>query len=348
MNQNTFAISGRIIDGQTKQGIPGLRIEAWDKDLIFNDLVGSVETDRQGRFSMSFTTDYFSEIFFDRRPDIFFKVFHGEKEIRPINAPFIPNMQPGEREITIEVDLSSVEEPKEFLVKGTVKDEAGSPESGLLVRAADIDLRREEPLGETTTDSNGYYEITYTPEQFARAEKKSADLVVRVFDAQGEILAHSSIRYNANPTEEIDLVLGSGIIHEPSEYEKLIRELLPLLNGLGFAELEESDEHHDISFLSSETGLDAQRIGALAEAHRFEDYARDKIGETTADPFALTAPVFYGLFREGMPTEIHALLSQSQELIQRALLKAISANIVPSEIEEKIDIILDQLKSLVP
>ena len=41
MTQQTFQINGCIIDRNTKKGIPDLQIEAWDKDLIFNDLVGN-------------------------------------------------------------------------------------------------------------------------------------------------------------------------------------------------------------------------------------------------------------------------------------------------------------------
>ena len=40
MTHKTFRITGRVID-QTGQGVEGLRIEAWDKDLFFDDLVGT-------------------------------------------------------------------------------------------------------------------------------------------------------------------------------------------------------------------------------------------------------------------------------------------------------------------
>ena len=33
-------IKGKVISGRTKEGIKGLRVEAWDKELLVSDLVG--------------------------------------------------------------------------------------------------------------------------------------------------------------------------------------------------------------------------------------------------------------------------------------------------------------------
>ncbi len=51
----TFRISGRVIDATTGLRIKGLRVEAWDKDLIFGALVGTSQID----FLISFSIDLF-------------------------------------------------------------------------------------------------------------------------------------------------------------------------------------------------------------------------------------------------------------------------------------------------
>lgn len=70
-------------------------------------------------------------------------------------------------------------------VLGVARHPNGRPGAGLTVRAFDRDLRREQPLGEARTDEQGFYQIIYSPEQFARAEKATADLVVRSASADG-------------------------------------------------------------------------------------------------------------------------------------------------------------------
>lgn len=55
-----FRITGRVIS-QDGQGISDLNVEARDKDLVFNDLVGSAITDENGRFQVAFDQSYFKE-----------------------------------------------------------------------------------------------------------------------------------------------------------------------------------------------------------------------------------------------------------------------------------------------
>src|SRR5258707_7996848 len=100
-----YLILGRVISRVSQQGIPNLRVEAWDKDLIVDDLVASAVTDATGAFRMEFDSSYFRELFVDRQPDLFFRVFDGGKLIKSTEDSVLWNVG-AETEITIEVDVA--------------------------------------------------------------------------------------------------------------------------------------------------------------------------------------------------------------------------------------------------
>lgn len=172
MPKSTFRINGNVIN-QQGIGVPDLRIEEWDKDLLFDDLVGSAITDKNGRFQIEFSEKFFRECFLDRQPDLFFKIYHGSQFIKSTEESVLWNVKKGENPVTIEIDESVREESKGFIVKGRIRQANKSPLVNGVVRAFDKDLRSEQLLGEACTDKEGRYEISYTRAQFRRAEKKS-------------------------------------------------------------------------------------------------------------------------------------------------------------------------------
>jgi hypothetical protein len=216
-----------------------------------------------------------------------------------------------------------------FLVYGRIQGGDGA----LTVRAFDRDLRSEELLGEVTV-SNGIYEIGFTAEQFSRAEKARADILVRVSNPAGLPLAESSVFFNGPPVARVDLVIGDGAARGPSEYESLVAEITPLLQGLGVTDLVEDDTNQDVTFLAGETGEDPARIALLILSQRLKQRT-------------LPAEVFYGLFREGLPTRLSALLAQRPEVLTRALVRAAERSIVPAAIGEKAEEYVDGLRMLV-
>lgn len=49
-----YKITGKVVRSDTREGIKGLRVEAWDKDLLVNDLIGSAITGERGVFRIHF------------------------------------------------------------------------------------------------------------------------------------------------------------------------------------------------------------------------------------------------------------------------------------------------------
>jgi hypothetical protein len=94
-------------------------------------------------------------------------------------------------------------------VFGTViEDESGQPLEGLLVRAYDKDLILDDHLGDTHTNAAGEFDISYSEVQFKDIHETLPDLYLRVFDASGKRLLHSTedkVRANAMVVERFEV-----------------------------------------------------------------------------------------------------------------------------------------------
>jgi hypothetical protein len=71
------------------------------------------------------------------------------------------------------------------ILGSVVEEESGRPLEGLLVRAFDKDLIRDDHLGDTHTNAAGEFEISYSEVQFRDLNETLPDLYLRIFDAGG-------------------------------------------------------------------------------------------------------------------------------------------------------------------
>jgi hypothetical protein len=69
-----FRIRGVVRERETGRPLPELVVRAYDKDLIFDDVLGFASTDEAGNFSIMFTTEDFKDLW-EQRPDIYVRVF---------------------------------------------------------------------------------------------------------------------------------------------------------------------------------------------------------------------------------------------------------------------------------
>lgn len=69
-----FVVYGKVVGKESRKSIAGLTVEALDKNLVFDDRLGSAITDEDGHFEIVYSKDDFQEIFFDQKPNIYLRV----------------------------------------------------------------------------------------------------------------------------------------------------------------------------------------------------------------------------------------------------------------------------------
>jgi len=98
-----YAIRGKVVDSSTCLAVSGVRVEAWDKDCVTDDYLGSAETISDGSFFITFDEDSFRDLFPENFPDIYFKVFCWGELIKSTKDSVLWNVKTSDTCVTIEV-----------------------------------------------------------------------------------------------------------------------------------------------------------------------------------------------------------------------------------------------------
>src|SRR5262249_54272975 len=199
-----------------------------------------------------------------------------------------------------------------FVVRGQVLAN-GSPVGGIRIRAFDKDLRRERPLGETTTNGDGRYEIRYNTEHCPEVNGRHVNLLVRAFNLSGVELGASGITFNAPATATIDLAITRTDDVQRSEYERLLSVLTPFLGDVALANL----IGDDVAFLTQATPIDRQSLELLRQSAQ--------LSLKTGVP----AEPFFGLARTGFSLDLDALVAFQAESLRHAIEMAVDKAIIP-------------------
>jgi hypothetical protein len=230
------------------------------------------------------------------------------------------------------------------------------------VQVYDKDLRTEQLLGEAITDTDGYYEIPYTADQFRRAEKRTGDLTLRVFSQEGIAVEVSDVIVGEASLPEPKVLFNAPaevwanlVVSPParlSEYEKLLFTLQPVLEDVQLADLSADD----IDFLVGETGVERNFLEWLHGAAALSD----ETGIPTEAFYAfarrepsLPADWVHLLARRRLPPEesgvvLKAILDKLTEAprdeLRSALTQAIDLEVIPAAFKERVDDIVRALK----
>lgn len=175
-------------------------------------------------------------------------------------------------------------------VLGKITDTNGRPLQNLKVAIYDIDMREWQALADTFTNKEGKYEIKWTHDQLSGRGKKTADIAVKVFTKEKNTILFKStleeVVFNASGREEINIVIKSALPKELVEFDFLVKEVSYLANKIAIADLQENNEHRDVTFLSKELEVSADKIEHLIVAHRLHKTSK------------IDADFFYALLRK--------------------------------------------------
>lgn len=229
----------------------------------------------------------------------------------------------------VDLIVPSQDQP-EYIVKGIVRLSDGFPAAGLQVSAFDKDLRSEQMLGKSQTDKLGSYRIPYLSSQFIKAEKGSADLVIKVFASDDTMLAVSPVLFNAPSEAEVDITIPAEAQQPPTLFEKINQAIAPLLEDLKVDDLEENQDQQDISFLSGETGFKKEDLARFVLAFKLA-----KVGIRPEFWFVLLGGSFYQ-FREdkSLGEQLSAILDALPSLDAAAVNKALTRGFNEREIPD--------------
>ncbi len=305
-----------------------VQVRVYDRDVASETLLGETTTDGDGHYTLSYAESQFRRTSAERGgPELLLRIF--SQDSMPLGQSKMLRNSPADT--TLDAQIST----EMFRVFGRVAKQDGSSGAGLKVVAVDRDLRKEEALGTTVTDAQGRYEILYSREQFARAEKDRADLVAKAFAADGSLLVASPILFNAASVTEINLTIPSEIKRPLSLFEKIGRELNPVLDGVRVEDLEEDKEHQDLSFLYGETGFEKKVIARFALAHRLAQQ-----GIQPEFWFALLGGSFYQFTEnQSLNEQLSAILDSLSSLdavaVGKALNRSFNQKDIPEDFREK-------------
>jgi peptidoglycan hydrolase-like protein with peptidoglycan-binding domain len=220
-----------------------------------------------------------------------------------------------------------------YTVSGRVASPNSAGAGGLIVQLVDKNPGPDVPLGSTTTDGAGTYQLTVvvSPVSLRQRLKTRPDLQSRVSQGQ-TFLAASDVKYNASNRETLDVAIPAGTAL-PSEHEALTASLKASYTG-ALASLQETGDRQDVTYLANKTGWDARAVALAALADQFGQ-ATVATG-TTTPPASIKPEFYYALFRAGLPANADTLYQANPKTVQALWQQAIGQGVIPAALAAEV------------
>ncbi len=297
-----YRVDGRVTSKSNQTGLADLRVEAWDQELIFNELVASAVTASDGTFTITFTQTLLDRLFFDRAPLLFFKIYRGDILITNTRNQLLWDLRCADVSIVIEVDETVGTPPQgkgSCRVYGTIRDANGNPLAASTVQAFARTLRNLTPVGAATSEADGSYSISY--DRVIVNGRPMDDLQLKVLDAAGKLLVESAIQFQVPAQCKLDLMTDGATYAGPSQWETLTAAIDAQLDGVAPVDLQENNQYQDITFLASELKSDRLTIGTWVACWHLS-------AKCQADGTPLAPEIFFAFLRQGQPSILSATL----------------------------------------
>ena len=144
-----------------------------------------------------------------------------------------------------------------FKVSGRIYEaESGLGIPNLLVKAFDKDLlKKDDDLGETSTNSEGYFEIQYSQQDFADLWEGNPDLYIVVKTGDRVLYTNKkNYRRDASTDETFEIAIPKSVLQQQSSTDD--RQLLKLLVGMAWIDgVLEPEEKNYINLVADRKGL---------------------------------------------------------------------------------------------
>jgi len=223
-----------------------------------------------------------------------------------------------------------------FQVAGKVASRSKAGVDGLRVRIVDRAVGGDIQLAEILTGGGGEYRVSFTDAESRRRGKARPDLQARVFTGE-TYLASSDVYYNASNRETINILLDDQTAFAlQSEHETLTSALSVHFNG-ALADLKETDEQQDITYLANKTGWDARAVALAALADQF---SRRATGVDIPPVF------FYALFRAGLPANEDTLYHTDAGTLTAAWNSAAEQGVIANALTSTIPQMVERFRTV--
>jgi hypothetical protein len=196
----TFHVLGRVVTRQSRQPVPELRVEAWDRDVKYDSLLGVASTAADGTFAIDFDETYYGDYGGDTRPDLYFKVFQENRLLDSTRSNVRENVPPGQVPAELEID-STLLSPVEDTQPGA-STEVALHELGASLALTVADVQQELARYPTTLGAYAVDEVELSIPVQVRVDKLG-QVLTRVLPrdqpAAPETLGQLRLRLRASP-----------------------------------------------------------------------------------------------------------------------------------------------------